>query len=259
MPAKSADPTRLTAAHLTFGAGGMTYAAARPRYPADLFAFIAAHCRAHARAWDCACGNGQAALGLANHFSHVCATDLSAGQLAAAIAHPAIAYSVQSAEASAFAPASFDAVCVAQALHWFDLDRFWSAVQRVLRPGGVFAAWGYSWFTVFPPVDQVIDAVLRPRLQPYWAPQNRLLWDGYRDLAWPFAPIAAPDFAIVVTWTADQLWEYIGSWSAARRCCEAEGDQALAPMRAALVAAWGDPQTPRTVSMPLAVRLGRHT
>ena len=257
MPTKPADPTRLTAAHLTFGAGSAAYAVARPRYPADLFACIAAHCRAHTRAWDCACGSGQAALGLAQHFAQICATDLSAGQLAVAIKDPAVSYSVQSAEAPAFAPASFDAVCVAQALHWFDLDSFWPAVQRVLRPGGVFAAWGYAWFTVSPPVAQVIDQVLRPWLQPYWAPQNRLLWDGYRAVVWPFAPLAAPDFAITVMWTAVQLWDYIGSWSAARRCIEAEGAQTLAAVRTALLTAWGDPHTPRRVTMPLALRFGR--
>ena len=249
--------THLTAAHLTFGAGSAAYASARPRYPADLFAFIAAHCRAHTRAWDCACGNGQAAFGLAQHFAQVCATDLSAGQLAVATTYPTIDYSVQSAEAPAFAPASFDAVCVAQALHWFDLARFWPAAQRVLRPGGIFAAWGYSWFTVSPPVDQVVDQVLRPRLQSYWAPQNRLLWDSYRAIAWPFASIAAPAFAITATWNADQLWDYVGSWSAARRCIEAEGAQTLAAARTALLAAWGDPHTPRRVTMPLAVRIGR--
>ncbi len=247
----------LTAAPRTFGAGSAAYAAARPRYPTALFAYLVDQCRAHRRAWDCACGTGQAALGLAQHFAQVCATDMSAGQLAAAARHPAIAYAVQSAEAPAFAPASFDAICVAQALHWFDLDAFWPAVQRLLRPGGVFAAWGYAWFTVTPEVDRVVAAQLLPRLAPYWAPQNRLLWDGYRAIDFPFAPLAAPDFAIAVRWTADQLWDYVASWSAARRCVEAEGTAALAPMRAALLAAWGAPPAPRRITMPLVVRIGR--
>ena len=257
MAGKTLAAPPVTAAHLTFGASSAAYAAARPHYPAGLFACIAAHCVARARAWDCACGAGQAALGLAEHFNRVCATDLSTGQLAAAFAHPAIDYAVQSAEAPAFAPASFDAICVAQALHWFDLARFWPAVQRVLRPGGVFAAWGYAWFTVTPEVDRVVATQLLPRLAAYWAPQNRLLWNGYRDIAFPFAPLPAPDFAITTAWTADQLWDYVASWSAARRCVEAEGTPALAAARAALLAAWGDPHAPRRVTMPLAVRIGR--
>jgi hypothetical protein len=54
-----------------------------------------------------------------------------------AIAAPSVHYSVQPAEATTFASASFDAVCVAQALHWFDIERFYAEVRRVLRPGGI--------------------------------------------------------------------------------------------------------------------------
>ncbi|KAJ8485973.1 hypothetical protein OPV22_018458 [Ensete ventricosum] len=39
-----------------------------------------------------------------------------------------------------------DLVTVAQAVHWFDLPRFYSLVKRVLRnPGGVIAVWGYNY------------------------------------------------------------------------------------------------------------------
>src|SRR5215204_1138048 len=87
------------------------YAAARPTYPAALFAAAAAAAPARERAWDCATGSGQAALGLALHFAHVDATDASAEQVANAKAAPNVSYSVQPAESTSFAPASFDAVC----------------------------------------------------------------------------------------------------------------------------------------------------
>ncbi|WP_445361712.1 methyltransferase domain-containing protein [Microbulbifer sp. EKSA005] len=45
-------------------------------------------------AWDCACGSGQAAIGLAKLFSSVYATDISAEQIKAAKAHPKIHYQV---------------------------------------------------------------------------------------------------------------------------------------------------------------------
>lgn len=43
--------------------GGQTesYAAARPTYPVELFAFLAEESPAHISAWDCATGKGQAA------------------------------------------------------------------------------------------------------------------------------------------------------------------------------------------------------
>jgi methylase of polypeptide subunit release factors len=61
------------------------YARSRPTYPDELFAFLARHAPARDRAWDCATGNGQAAMGLARHFRQVEATDASAEQISHAI------------------------------------------------------------------------------------------------------------------------------------------------------------------------------
>jgi methylase of polypeptide subunit release factors len=57
------------------------YAAARPRYPSALFAFIASLADEKQRAWDCGTGSGQAAVALAEHFSEVYATDPSPQQI----------------------------------------------------------------------------------------------------------------------------------------------------------------------------------
>jgi ubiquinone/menaquinone biosynthesis C-methylase UbiE len=64
---------------------------------------------------------------------------------------------VQSAESTTFIDESFDAVCVAQALHWFDYELFWPEVQRVLKPSGVFAAW-----QLFPIWAKLIGQVYSP-------------------------------------------------------------------------------------------------
>jgi hypothetical protein len=60
------------------------YASFRPLYPDPLFTWLAGITPATDEAWDCATGTGQAALGLANHFRHVTATDASPEQIAAA-------------------------------------------------------------------------------------------------------------------------------------------------------------------------------
>jgi ubiquinone/menaquinone biosynthesis C-methylase UbiE len=94
--------------------------------------------------WDCACGSGQATLDLATRFNKVLATDASAEQIASAKPHPRVEYSVALAEQSGLESGSVSLVTVAQALHWFNLERFYPETKRVLKPAGVLAAWAYG-------------------------------------------------------------------------------------------------------------------
>src|SRR5690606_42123021 len=57
------------------------YASSRPTYPKELFDYIATLVESHNEAWDCATGNGQAALGLSRTFSVVEASDISKEQI----------------------------------------------------------------------------------------------------------------------------------------------------------------------------------
>ena len=149
------------------------YAEARPRYPEALFAFIASQAPSRARAWDCGTGTGQAAASLANHFAEVLATDPSAEQIAHAVMVNNVHYSVQPAEATTLPARSVDAICVAQALHWFDFERFFVEVQRVAVPGAIFAAWGYTWFNVAEDFDAAFRAfVASRRFSPLFSPKS---------------------------------------------------------------------------------------
>jgi SAM-dependent methyltransferase len=239
-----------------FSRASNEYARARPTYPDALFALLAEVAPARERAWDCATGSGQAALGLARHFAHVEATDASSQQVANAARAANVAYSVQPAEATTFAAGSFDAVCVAQAVHWFDVDRFYAEVKRVLRPRGALLLTAYGWSSVSPKVDRLVKRDVLAPIEPYWPPQNQLIVDGYRDLPFPFERIEFPAMAIEVRWTLGQYVDYIGTWSATRRLLELAPDF-LEKSHAALKAAWPD-EEPRTVTMPLVVLCGRH-
>ncbi len=169
---------------------------------------------------------------------------------------PNVAYSVQPAESTGFAPASFDAVCVAQALHWFDLDRFYAEVKRVLRPRGVIVVTGYGWQSVAPEFDRaLLRAVIEP-IQPLWPPQNALIINAYRDVAFPFERLEFPKMAIEVRWTFAQMMAYIGTWTATRRMLEKD-PEFFARSTETLRQAWGV-EAARTVTMPLTVLCGRH-
>lgn len=112
-----------------FSARAADYAETRPRYPAELFGWLARVVPDRDLAWDCATGNGQAALGLAEHFHSVVATDASRQQIGNAFPHARISYRVASADSSGLLPHSVALVTVAQAFHWFERAEFYAEVN----------------------------------------------------------------------------------------------------------------------------------
>lgn len=241
-----------------FSAVAHGYADYRPHYPEALFTYLATLAPATAMVWDCACGNGQAALGLAPHFRRVVASDASREQIAAAVAHPGIDYRVASAEQSGLATASVGLVTVAQALHWFDLERFYGEARRVLTPGGVLAVWSYGTSELEgEAVNRLVREFYAHTVGPYWPPQRRLVEEGYGALPFPFAEIAPPPLAMEAHWDLEALLGYLGTWSATSRYRQALGQDPLPPLAARLARVWGDAQATRRVSWPLSLRVGR--
>jgi SAM-dependent methyltransferase len=233
------------------------YASARPTYPEELFRFVASIAPAHERVWDCATGNGQAAIGLAHYFAEVEATDASDDQIASAKPAPNIIYSVRSAEESGFPPHHFDAVCVASAIHWFDYDRFYPEVMRVLRRRGVIAAWGYDHLRVAPDFDEEFARRVERVIAPHWPPRKKLLHDGYRDVPFPFVRIEPPPIEMHADWSFDQLMAFVRSWSGVQRCIAAQGDEFFTSAADALARVWGEKNAVRRCCMDLYILAGR--
>ena len=183
----------------------------------------------HALAWDCGTGNGQAATALAEKFNAVVATDISADQIAHAASHPRIRYAVAPAANSGLDDASCDLVVVAQALHWFATAEYFAEVSRVAARGAFFCAWGYSWPTVDLDIDRDLLSPFRALIEPYWASNNRILWDGYRqaDVPMPWPRIITPEFAIDVDWTHEQFVGYLTTWSAYTRASKDNATRVL--------------------------------
>lgn len=234
------------------------YASFRPTYPAALFAWLADIVPGRALAWDCAAGSGQASRGLAAHFERVIATDASAAQIAAAASHPRVEYRVAPAEASGLPDGVVDLVTVAQALHWFDLDRFYAEARRVLKPGGVLAVWTYGVLSVAgEAVDARARAFYRETVGPYWPPERRHVESGYRTLPFPFAELETPAFRMEASWSLPELLGYFRSWSATARYLAERGHDPVEALAAELAPLWGSSPDHRTITWPLALRVGR--
>jgi SAM-dependent methyltransferase len=239
-----------------FSGHAADYRAFRPTYPPELFAFLAGACARHDLAWDCGTGSGQAAVLLAAQFARVFATDASAEQVKNAEPHPKVEYVVAPAEACPLPDASADLVTVAQALHWFDHDRFYAEVSRVCRPGALFAATCYYAPSVGPDVDPVLGR-WEEFIRPYWTPERVWVDDGYRSIPFPFTELPVPRFELSVESTLAQFVGYLGTWSATKAFVKKHGADPLERFATAFAAAWGDPSTARTLRWELVVRLGR--
>src|ERR1043166_9820982 len=140
-----------------FSAQASDYAKFRPGYPSELFEYLGSVAPSRTLAWDCATGNGQAAVELAEVFDRVIATDASEKQIANAQPDARVEYRVAPAENSGLESGTVDLIMVAQALHWFDLPRFYDEARRVLKPNGALAASAYRFFHIAPEIDELVN------------------------------------------------------------------------------------------------------
>jgi SAM-dependent methyltransferase len=231
------------------------YAKFRPRYPKKLFDHLGSIAPNWQLAWDCGTGNGQAAIGLASVFDRVIATDPSEEQIANAQSHEKVEYRVAPAENSGIGSGTIDLIMVAQALHWFDLDRFYAEAQRALKPDGILAASAYNLLHIEKPIDEVVNRYYHEVVGPFWPPERRLV-EQFSDLPFPFREIDAPKFDMTAHWNLDHLLGYLRTWSSTQRFIAARGVDPLEQISDDLYSAWGDPQQVRTVIWPLSLRLG---
>jgi SAM-dependent methyltransferase len=231
------------------------YAKFRPRYPRELFEFVAAHAPGCDLALDCATGNGQAALALAEFFDRVTAVDASETQIANATHHARVEYRVASAEAARLENDSCDAVTVAQALHWLDLDAFYAEAKRLLKPRGVLAVWAYNYLRISPEIDAPIRRLHDQIVGPFWPAERHIVGRGYRDLPFPFRELETPPFRMQTAWTLDHLLGYLRTWSATQRFVATNGNDPVEIIEPDLQRAWGD-VAERSAIWPLTTRIG---
>ncbi|MDQ6718249.1 MAG: class I SAM-dependent methyltransferase, partial [Gemmatimonadota bacterium] len=216
------------------------YSTYRPSYPPELFEFLAGLAPAKRLAWDCATGSGQAAIALADYFERVVATDASAEQISHAEPAANVTYTVAPAHASGLDSHSADLITVAQALHWFDLDEFYSEVRRVAVTNGVIAVWGYGDPVMdTPALERIVHAFNRGTIEEYWTGNRDILLDGYRSIDFPFTEITAPVLRLEKHWTMEELAGYFRTWSATNRFIAAKGFDPVTDVERELEGVWG--------------------
>ena len=240
-----------------FAQGGSAYARFRPTYPADLATYLASVSPDKRLAVDVGCGTGQLTAQLGRHFAQVVGFDPSADQLANAAQHPHVRYERAPAEGLPLDAGTVSLVTAAQAAHWFDLPAFFGEVRRVAAPGAVVALATYGVLELEPEVSQVFSRFYRDVIGPFWPPERALVDSGYSTIDFPFSELPAPRMAIRQAWNLPELLGYVSTWSAVRAAVDAGRQDLLASFADDIGGAWGDAGARRSVSWPIALRIGR--
>ncbi|KAI9678243.1 MAG: hypothetical protein M1817_006188 [Caeruleum heppii] len=189
-----------------------SYASFRPVYPQSLYdSILRYHTGPRTLLIDLGCGHGVACRSLAPHFTTVIGTDPSAGMIEQARSStssptfPNVTYREAAAEDLPFVrDGPVDMVVAGLAAHWFDLDRLWAEMARILRPDGTLAFWGYRdpVFVSHPGATGILERYTHgsgpDRLGDYWIQPGRArMQHNYRDIIPPESG-----------WKDVQRWEY---------------------------------------------------
>jgi len=224
-----------------FSGHAAEYAKFRPHYPDELFEHLASISPRHELAW---------------HFEKLIATDASAQQIESAEPDKRISYRVAPAEVSGIDSASVDLVLVAQALHWFDLDRFFTEAKRVLKDDGVLAISSYKVLEITPEVDVIIWRFYRETTGPFWPPERDLVETDYNDIQLPFPELPPRQFEMRTQWNLNQLLGYLRTWSATQRFIAARGFDPVNSLVEEIGTVWKNPEEAREIKWPLYLRVG---
>lgn len=241
-----------------FSSASEKYASFRPQYPTELFIWLSSLVDKKELAWDCATGNGQAVKPLAGLFDRVIATDPSNSQLQQAPKISNVEYRCERAESPSIAENSVDLITIAQALHWLEIDPFYEAVNKVLKPGGVISAIAYGLPEITPDIDNLIRYLHNETLGEFWEYERRHVINLYRDIPFHFHPIKSPPFFIRTRMDQTALLGFLSTWSGLIACRQATGKDPLQSFSMILEKIWPTGQTTIPVTWKLVCKTGKN-
>lgn len=232
------------------------YAKYRPTYPSDFYEYLNVIVPKKQYAWDCGTGNGQVALELAKTFEKVMATDISSSQIDQAVRIENVIYSVQPAEITNFNDNQFDLIVVAQAVHWFDFEKFYKEVRRTAQFNAVICIVGYSRIQVSEKIDDLITNFYNQVIGTYWDKERRYIDENYETIPFPFEEIKAPNFINKYKWTLEHLIGYLKTWSAVKHFIKKNGYNPVDALKVEIESFWNEKEE-KDVLFPLLLRMGR--
>ncbi len=243
-----------------FSSNSSGYCQYRPVYPEELFEYLSTLIEDHSLAWDCATGNGQAAVALAPYFEQVIATDASPQQLEKSIPCDNVEYKVANAEHTQIKAESVNLITVAQAYHWFDFERFLQEVDRVLKPGGILAIWCYQLLRPAKNKDigDRIKSFYLNDMVDYWPNERFHIDKAYMNLPFYGRELEVPEMTMAMSCEREQFLNYLKTWSAVKNYQEKHGVNAVDHLlRQDFERLWPDGDKVKDFTSPLCLRISR--
>jgi ubiquinone/menaquinone biosynthesis C-methylase UbiE len=238
-----------------FSAQSENYAKYRPAYPSAFFEYLNSIVAAKQNAWDCGTGNGQVAHELAKTFNTVFATDISQQQINNALPADNIKYSVQAAEKTNFDDKQFDLIIVAQAIHWFDFDKFYTEAKRTAKDNALLCVLGYGRLEITEPIDKIIGNFYKNIIGAYWDKERKYIDENYTTIPFPFKEIPAPNFVNKLQWNLEHLIGYLNTWSAVKHFVKQKEYNPIEQLQTEIEQYWTKGEI-KEVSFPLLLRIG---
>jgi ubiquinone/menaquinone biosynthesis C-methylase UbiE len=239
-----------------FSKQAAVYVKYRPQYPAELFDYILSFVPQKDQVWDCATGNGQAAVELAKHCKKVFATDISEKQILQAVHRDNIEYSIAHAESSGLPANSCDLITVAQAYHWLNFEAFKEEAMRVGKKNAVVAVWGYSLVVCEDAaINNILGVYYRETVGPYWDKERRYVDDHYKTVLFPYQELPSREFKIDVAWDKETFIGYLNTWSCIQHFINANQFDPVQEFAKEVGKVWQDGVT-KKFYFPLFLRIG---
>lgn len=182
------------------------YAKFRPKVPQSLISKLVQSLTVpKTLAIDVGCGNGQATFALTPYFEKVIGIDISHNQIEEALKrvdkekHGNVIFR-QGGETNLMAEdQSVSLVTACSAVHWFDIEKFYNEVNRVLMPGGILALFGTNYTQAghkmenFEKLNQLLDKFLID-ISSYRHESVQMSLDEYKTLPKiPFSEVERDD------------------------------------------------------------------